>query len=153
MTLTPFDVCRFWQRVNQAGPGECWLWDQKSRRYGNFSIGKTNHLAHRISYIIHYGPIPDDLIVRHTCDVGRCVNPCHLVTGTQLDNRLDCVERGRTARGTEHGLNVLTPELIAEIRRAKARDPYVTGRRLALDFGVSETSMSRVLRHETWLDE
>ncbi len=79
------------------------------KRLGNSKKVK----AHRVSYEIFVGPIPDGLVVRHKCDNKLCVNPEHLEVGTQRDNLLDKIERGqhnyahRTA--CKHG-HPFTPE-------------------------------------------
>ena len=51
--------------------------------------------AHRVAYVVAKGPIPAGLAVMHTCDVPPCVNPAHLVLGTQGDNIRDCCAKGR----------------------------------------------------------
>jgi len=74
---------------------QCWEWTASYARggYGQFftSIldGRQWHRAHRFSYIAHKGEIPDDCVVMHTCDNPKCVNPDHLITGTQADNIKD----------------------------------------------------------------
>jgi hypothetical protein len=52
-------------------------------------------LAHRFSYEMHVGPIPDGMMVLHSCDNSRCVNPAHLSIGTQTENMLDMHKRNR----------------------------------------------------------
>jgi hypothetical protein len=59
------------------------------------SFRKNPMLAHRVTYMLMNGPIPEDLVVRHTCDNPPCVRPDHLVVGTSGDNTQDCIERGR----------------------------------------------------------
>ena len=74
-------VRRFWEKVDKRGPDECWLWmgAQTSGGYGTFWVeGKPNVRAHRFSYALANGPIPDGTVVDHRCDVHLCVNPAHL---------------------------------------------------------------------------
>lgn len=67
--------------------------------YGKLHIGKRIYRqAHRISYEIHNGPIPNGMLVRHKCDNPRCVNPSHLEVGTSSQNVMDSVVRGGHAQ-------------------------------------------------------
>lgn len=93
-------VARFWSKV-QRGDG-CWLWTACCTKcgYGQFSVRSAdgqhgNLYAHRVAYELAYGPIPDGLVVRHVCDVPRCVNSQHLLIGTPGDNIRDAFARGR----------------------------------------------------------
>ena len=82
--------------VTESG---CWLWTGYSRRdgYGYIAHNKRAIGAHRASWIIYRGDIPEGLHVCHTCDVRDCVNPDHLFLGTASDNMQDCVRKGRSA--------------------------------------------------------
>ena len=132
---------RFWRKVDRNGPtregphynglGPCWVF------LGSHSIGvERSHLVSqdkrigvaRYSWILHYGPIPDETpIVRHRCDNGHlpCVNPDHLVLGTQADNVEDYYER-RTFNG------VLT------------RDSLVAVAIASQTYGVPSTILARI---------
>lgn len=95
----------FWKRVVPLPGNACWEWQAglstKPRRYGNISvyfgkeIGIKCFLAHRASWIIHHGPIPDGMQVCHKCDNPLCVRPDHLFLGTQSDNIQDAIAKGR----------------------------------------------------------
>jgi hypothetical protein len=85
---------RFYKFFKPQGP-DCWIWDGATTKngYGQFRYNDKTEYAHRVSYIINYGPISDDLLVLHRCDVKRCVNPKHLYLGTHTDNMKDRVTR------------------------------------------------------------
>lgn len=85
--------------VTESG---CWLWTA-SLRHGT-GYGQMHYLrkfkpefAHRISWILHRGPIPTGMLVLHQCDVRCCVNPDHLYIGTPQQNVDDMIRRGRPA--------------------------------------------------------
>lgn len=112
------NVTRFWAAVDKRGPDECWPWQQHLMKgYGWFHIWEPGHYkeesgmvrtgksmtAHRFSYELHNGPIeghvPGDaereIVVMHTCDNPRCVNPAHLRLGSDADNIHDAIAKGR----------------------------------------------------------
>lgn len=78
---------------------DCWEWTRSTNNvgYGMFRYRKgLMRTAHRVSYEMHKGPIPDGMIVCHTCDNPKCVNPDHLWLGTRRDNYNDMVAKGRS---------------------------------------------------------
>jgi len=95
----------FWRNVAiPPNPDtECWLWNRSTTAagYGQIVLKKDENgkairiYAHRFSYLIHVGPIPDDLLCLHTCDNRRCCNPDHLFLGTRADNAKDMFAKGR----------------------------------------------------------
>lgn len=91
---------RFWGNVDRGEPDECWLWrgTRSGRRafaYGCLWINAKPRYAHRLSYELTRGAIPDGLNVLHRCDIPLCVNPAHLFIGTQRDNVHDAIKKGR----------------------------------------------------------
>ena len=80
---------KFWKRVDKRGIDDCWLWGGKIAPLGYgklFVTGRKEVYAHRFSFMLCYGAIPDDLVVHHKCCVRACVNPNHLEVISNVDN-------------------------------------------------------------------
>lgn len=91
-----------WNKCIPEPNSGCWLWtgavyrEQRNHQYGTFSVKNKRTSVHRAVYEAASGKsIPRGMVVRHTCDVCLCVNPSHLVLGTQAENVRDMWERGR----------------------------------------------------------
>jgi hypothetical protein len=111
--------------------------DQPSRRHTG---------AHRVSWELSHGKVPVGLYVLHHCDTPCCVNPDHLFLGTDADNRADCVQKGRQARGTTSGNAKLTEQQVREIR-AYGRKDYALTAKL---YGVSRATARRIAMKLSW---
>jgi hypothetical protein len=145
---------RFWSRVHKSDG--CWIWlgAKNKRGYGNFFYEGKYVAAHRVAYALHYGPIPDGLLVCHVCDNPSCVRLDHLFAGTPVENMMDKRLKGRAKpgdhRGEHNGRAVLTSEQVVAIRIR-----FAAGERagdLAREFGVSRSQVLRIVRGQTWLD-
>jgi predicted XRE-type DNA-binding protein len=95
-TMDEKALARFWKNVNKTET--CWLWTgylyDKKDGYGRFFCDGMRLLAHRASWLIEYGHLPEKNVL-HTCDVPLCVNPAHLFLGDQEDNMIDARRKGR----------------------------------------------------------
>ena len=112
----------FNERVAVGTADQCWEWSGSRFRtgYGRLKIDGKTTSAHRLSWMLHNGPIPDGTCVCHRCDNPPCVNPEHLFLGTKADNNLDRDAKGRTARGDRNGAR-LHPETRARGDRNGSR--------------------------------
>ena len=100
---------RFMLKVEKTDT--CWNWTGRlfdNTGYGQFNINSRPISAHRFAYKNWKGPC-DGFVVRHTCDNRKCVNPDHLLLGTQADNIRDKVERGRQSKGAKHAASITYP--------------------------------------------
>ena len=125
-----------------------WIGAANVRGYGHISVRrptKKTFYAHRISYELSNGPIPEGLEVLHSCDVPSCVNPRHLVLGTRLDNAKDAVKKGRTAKGVRHGMAILTEAQVRSILLDERMQ-----KEIAAEYGVTQGTVGCIQRRETW---
>lgn len=91
---------RIWSKVDRGSDDECWLWmgAKSAYGYGQLSIDDRTVYAHRLVYEREVGPIPEGMVVMHSCDNPPCVNYlCHLSIGTERDNKLDMISKGRAS--------------------------------------------------------
>jgi hypothetical protein len=94
----------FWDKVKIRSGIGCWEWQAYCNKDGYGQVGYQGTVtgAHRVSWILENGPIPDGLCVLHKCDNPSCVRPDHLFLGTRVDNSDDKVAKGRQAKGITH---------------------------------------------------
>lgn len=152
---------RFWKYV-LIGP-KCWIWTGKpgSGGYGRINRGGCNGRnvrAHRASWEIHYGKIPDGMWVLHTCDNPLCVRPDHLFLGTHTDNMHDCIRKNRHRAATRpesykngrmgRSLGAFSYSDDIIIKAVSLVNNGKTHREVAKILGVSKSSVGYWVSHE-----
>ena len=146
---------RFESKVVRANG--CWRWSGNKHKqgYGKIHMDGGSAMAHRVSYLLHKGSIPDGMMVCHRCDNPECTNPDHLFLGTALDNMRDKIAKGRHVgahAGEGHHFAKLTRRQVEEIRRAYRRGG-VTQYELAARYGVTQTNISGIVNNRKWANE
>ena len=130
----------------------CWLWiaGKYPAGYGRVWDGKKTRLAHRVSYELHVGPIPDGMKVLHKCDTPSCVRPDCFFLGTDLDNVVDMYQKGRQAnrKGSKAGGAKLTETNISTIKVKRSLGSKLKD--IGLEFGVSESVISNICNNKAW---
>ena len=146
----PIDVL-FWRHVLKSEA--CWIWNGHCvGGYGTLARridGKIKTLlAHRISWELHNGPIPEKLLVLHHCDNPPCVRPDHLFLGDDAANHADMVSKNRQAKWNGvTGAKLDIPRVLA-IRHLK-HNGY-TAAELSRPFGVSHAAITKIIRGISW---
>lgn len=139
---------RFWQRVDgSAGADGCWPWTagRFDTGYGCVWFEGRAQKAHRVAWLVAYGPLGPTERVLHRCDNPPCCNPGHLFAGSSRDNTADMLAKGRANRdGRRH----LSGEQIPTIRERYAAG--ATLKELGAEYGVSHVAIWLVVNRRTW---
>ena len=153
MNLTTKQHRNFFAKVDASDEDGCWNWIAMCDKdgYGRFWVNGKTQYAHRVSYMIHVGMIPDGMLVLHSCDNPCCVCPDHLRTGTDQDNINDKMARGRgkCAAGEANGMAKLTEIEVSAIR-SMYEDGGILQRELGEMYGVSPNVISKIVRRKIW---
>lgn len=149
---------QFWKYAEKGKEGECWNWKGRLNEWG---YGRVFHngrgiLSNRLSWMIHFGEIPNEMLVCHKCDNPACINPQHLWLGTNTDNMRDMMKKERNQKK----LNKLQ---VSIIRKSYAKhypvgksigDKFgISGKELAEIFGVCRAQISRIVNEKEWARE
>ena len=148
---------RFWKYVDKKTEDECWKWIGATLKnnYGVFWDGNKYVKAHRFSYILAYGSIPNDKpIIMHACNNPSCVNPKHLVAGTQKDNIQQMYDENRDnlPRGENQYNSKKKLKEIEEIRKkySTGKYTYIT---LSKEHNISTAQIKRIVNNRQWIDD
>lgn len=133
ISLEPIEISRFWDKIMQLGPDDCWLW-QRNRTDQGYGLvtsrARKTFLSHRVAYWLANGDFEWSQVIRHSCHTPGCCNPRHLIAGTHQDNSDDMVaaERGpkmppmKGIKGEAHPASKFTDE-----QKRKAISMYFGG--------------------------
>lgn len=129
----------------------CWGWKgpKAVTGYGVLMVNGKLMLAHRFSYEIYSGKIPKGKHILHSCDTPSCVNPAHLRPGTDADNAMDKISRGRQTRWEKCPLSKLTWKEVFRIRELYTENKYSQGT-LAKMFNVNQSNIFHIVHNNTW---
>lgn len=139
----------FLERIEKDARTGCWNWTGNFVKagYGTFFLDGKNQRAHRVSYIHFVGPIPKGLLVQHTCDNKKCVNPDHLKIGTDLSNVHDMISKGRRVVSGRKKSTLQRKDveaIIAALNRGESANS------LARKYGTTWGTIGRIKQGISW---
>lgn len=145
---------KLFQKIKVDTETQCWKWQlyKDYRGYGQLKHNGRTQFAHRVFFKVFKGPIPEGLVVMHTCDNPSCVNPEHLKLGSTEQNMIDMSRKGR------QGNQILTLNDVFAIKNflrrrklsAKGNMEYGACTFLAEWFGVKRTAISSIISGKCW---
>lgn len=147
-------LTRFQALYTENKTNGCFEWNGFITRhgYGQFTVStkRKAEAAHRVSYELFVGAIPQGLFVLHACDNRKCVNPAHLSVGTASDNMRDMVAKGRgnNAVGERNKGALLTKTQVITIRAVRMF--FNSNQEIADIYGVGRRCIDRIIKGELW---
>ena len=142
----------FLKKVEVKSKNDCWLWNKYKDLdgYGSVQMNGKPYKAHRASYELFTGIIPEGLLINHKCHNPSCVNPDHLYAGTAKENSRDMVMAGRSYKGSgeKHNQSILKEKQVIFIKQKL--NEGIKGVFLAKKFGVGEGNISAIKLGKTW---
>ena len=124
--------------------GECLEWTRcfNTDGYPRAAFdGYANGKVHRVVYELSSGENIDGMVVRHTCDNPKCINPEHLIKGTNHENMMDRNERSGNDQAK------VTKDQVRAIRELAGK---FTHKQIGAMFGISESNTSSIIRRTHW---
>jgi hypothetical protein len=141
---------RYIKRINKyceyTDTDDCILWTGATRSgYGRMRFNGSPANVHRITFLLFVGEIPDGLMVLHRCPNRACINHKHLYAGTQFDNMQQMVKDGRHYKLARYEPKLDWDKVDAIRADNRSQDA------IALDLGVSRSTVSNVKNNKTWV--
>jgi len=142
---------RFWEKVDKRAPDECWPWtgSRTAQGYGKMQVWVASRgtwiatYAHRLAFEMEYGSFPESVDILHSCDNPPCTNPAHLRIGSQRDNVMESVVKGRWVRRRT------TVTERAEIRKRYAAGG-MTQQELGEEYGLWQANICQIINGTDW---
>ena len=143
----------FWSRIIKKDSG-CWEWQGATVcGYGVVRFQDDDWKAHRLSWLLHNGAIPEGVCVLHTCDNPPCCNPDHLWLGSKHDNTQDMMKKGREGYRSHpcenNGRAKLTADLVRSLRLQHSHHP-INYFHTAKNLGVTTSAVRFAVLGITW---
>lgn len=140
--VNPFNM-EFIRAMSEPSENGCrnWKGSRCTDGYGMVNFYGRRWMTHRATYFLTFGEIPDDKVVMHKCDNPTCVNPSHLILGTERDNMLDCISK---FRGGSQKLSINAVKLI----RKEYSSTDISQYGLADKYGVTQSNISKIISYE-----
>lgn len=136
---------RMLEKPTEETPSGCFVWTgtKNSGNYGLITFNGSQVLAHRFVYMMmHPSENISSKVIMHTCDNPSCVNPEHLISGTQSENMLDCSSKGRYG---SHRTSKLTEDQVREIKYS-----LLPPRFYCQKYSVGKSTISAIRTGTTW---
>ena len=131
------------KKIKYKISGSCWICTSHAidNGYPVISINGKKRKLSRYIFEKKHGPIKKGIVIRHICDNPLCINPKHLIPGTQADNINDKVKRGRTTKGEDSPLTLLSNKKVKEmLKEANKSISYLSDK-----YGISHKTVSNIL--------
>jgi len=140
-----------WNYVDLQGYDKCWKFKgyRNDDGYGNIAVNKKSYMAHRLIFELLYGPIPEGILICHTCDNPLCCNPYHLFKGTPLVNMMDKIikKRANVPCGEDQWNSKLLESDVKNILLLKGK---CTQKKVGELFNIDPSNVSNIWNRKTW---
>lgn len=152
-TIAKWEIAKFHKFVDKRGPNECWPWKSTLTRagYGAFIVYyRKPVMATRVAYLLEHGVDPYPLNILHSCDNPPCVNPAHLIAGTQMQNIHDMMAKGRANFPKGGGKPWKLDAVSVMTIRILHPTGWYTLRQLGDAFGVTKNMIHMIVKGKSW---